>query len=1014
MRLLLEDGTRLLLQSGDRLLLDGPQPALGAYRSRVIADGASHYWRLDETTGPVAADTIGGVNGTISGGVTIGQPGALSDGNRAMTFDGVAPAKIQTAAGVTVPAAATVEGWIKFTNAAQKPVLALRPETNFLIATRNPPNAGQLQVWTGTFAYGTRLLNDGNWHHIAVVFTGSDCLIYTDGTVDTTTANVHTLQTGPARIGYDQADGLSWLGSLDEVAIYPRALSATEIQAHYNLGLGLLTPPTYSDIVLADQPSHYWRLDEPSGSVAKDIVGGEDGTIVGGVTLNQPGALFAAGKAMTFNGTTGKIVGTLSAIPPVWTFEAWLYQPAEALQQRPFFAVSGGTGDRFYFKLYGDIGQNPIGVQVNYLGAGQINLYSTTGVSTGCWHHAVIVFPGGLVPEIYLDGIRTGLSGSLTQSLVGVTLPSFELGAATAWPQFFSGGLDEIAIYPRALTPDQIRAHYEARALPYLASSYPGRVILDGATAYWRLGEPSGTTAVDLIGGMNGTVSGSVALGAPGVTTDGDKAMTFPGTGHVTIPNGPYAAWGTGPASMECWLKGTLGNAATMYIVDNKVASTVNPGMDIYGDINSLFVAVGNGTATAYVNAPITHRDNKWHHVVGVLERGATDFLRIYVDGVLQNTTTMPAAGWNISSPSVCAIGTYAGDAATSNNHYKGLIDEVAIYSRALTAAEVKAHYDLGRGPATRTYRDRIVADGATNYWRLDEASGTTAVDSIAGANGTIASGVALAQPGALSDGTRAVTLDGTVNGKITVPALTSFPTGPFTIELWVRLTTTAGGLQFLIACTPLNLNFIGIERNSVVWYSRFFFGGVAKNLSGGTTVDFKWHHITVTYDGATVRQYVDAVSIASVAATGSLDVGGAFTIGNYSDGAYGWPGSLDDVVIYPRALSAADIKAHYDLAKQSISWSGVPGRVLIQGDIALEKYNLWEPITPSNTVDLPRGATGGVWVGAGGDVAAVMQSGAMPVVFTAVPSGAWLPIAARRINATGTTATGLIALYEA
>lgn len=77
-----------------------------------------------------------------------------------------------------------------------------------------------------------------------------------------------------------------------------------------------------------------------------------------------------------------------------------------------------------------------------------------------------------------------------------------------------------------------------------------------------------------------------------------------------------------------------------------------------------------------------------------------------------------------------------------------------------------------------------------------------------------------------------------------------------------------------------------------------------------------------------------------------------------------------------------------------------------------MDAFNIWEAVTPSNTVDLPRGLTQAVWVGGGGDVAAVMQNGTVQVL-AAVPSGATIPIAARRINATGTSATGVVALYE-
>ena len=73
--------------------------------------------------------------------------------------------------------------------------------------------------------------------------------------------------------------------------------------------------------------------------------------------------------------------------------------------------------------------------------------------------------------------------------------------------------------------------------------------------------------------------------------------------------------------------------------------------------------------------------------------------------------------------------------------------------------------------------------------------------------------------------------------------------------------------------------------------------------------------------------------------------------------------------------------------------------------------FNLWGAITPSDTVDLPR-VTGGILVGSTGNVAAVMQNN-VAVTFTALTAGTMLPIAAKRINATGTTATGLVALYQ-
>ena len=60
-----------------------------AYALAVLADAPVAYWRLGETGGTQALDSAGTNHGTLSGGITLGQPGALADGSTAMRFDGV-------------------------------------------------------------------------------------------------------------------------------------------------------------------------------------------------------------------------------------------------------------------------------------------------------------------------------------------------------------------------------------------------------------------------------------------------------------------------------------------------------------------------------------------------------------------------------------------------------------------------------------------------------------------------------------------------------------------------------------------------------------------------------------------------------------------------------------------------------------------------------------------------------------------------------------------------------------
>ena len=91
-------------------------------------------------------------------------------------------------------------------------------------------------------------------------------------------------------------------------------------------------------------------------------------------------------------------------------------------------------------------------------------------------------------------------------------------------------------------------------------------------------------------------------------------------------------------------------------------------------------------------------------------------------------------------------------------------------------------------------YSDRVIADGATNYWRLNEASGTTAVDSAGSRNATISGGVTLGVPGVRSADT-AMGLDG--SGGIRPSTFPPLPPA-FSLEAWVYPTSSPPRLAII------------------------------------------------------------------------------------------------------------------------------------------------------------------------------------------------------------------------
>jgi trimeric autotransporter adhesin len=431
---------------------------------------------------------------------------------------------------------------------------------------------------------------------------------------------------------------------------------------------------SYPAQVVADGASAYWRLGETSGTTANDSIGTAHGTISGGVTLNQTGALADGDKAMAFNGTGTIQTATPFTAPATFTIELWLKSVDENFSN----ILGNDTGASGTFLLA--MGASAKLPYFAFNGATPTAIQDGIAISAApTWQHLVIVSTPTRTLIYQNGGLRAD------QSHVKPVAISAPLFVTKNW----LGSMDDVAIYPTALTPTQIAAHYQARLVGlYAAGSYPDKVIRDGAAAYWRLGETTGTTAADVIGGNNGTISGGVTLNQVGAISDGDTAMVFNGTtGYISVPSSA-AITPTGSFTVEAWVK-TLtstevpliekfdaGNAGYMLSLNN------------FGGGNYYALWVGNG----WVEGPGVVADGQWHHLVGVWN-GTT--VSLYLDGALRRSiaptgVNLPATTHALEMARRWDVGTYS----------NASLDEVAFYPTALSAAQVSAHY------AARTWSD--------------------------------------------------------------------------------------------------------------------------------------------------------------------------------------------------------------------------------------------------------------------------------------------------------------------
>jgi hypothetical protein len=205
--------------------------------------------------------------------------------------------------------------------------------------------------------------------------------------------------------------------------------------------------------------------------------------------------------------------------------------------------------------------------------------------------------------------------------------------------------------------------------------TYRAAVLATNPLAYWRLGETSGTTAVDEMGANNGTYVGSPTLGVAGLLTgDSNTAMSPGGSAWVTLAEMP-----AGDASSIVWVKTTATSQQWAFGRRSAGGRYMNIGMSATG--HALFGYEWGGQVTGpVINDGLVH-------MLGLSWIGTTIYG--YVDGALVGNTS---AG-TTNPGALMEIGAY--------NEYQpwtGTVDEAAYWVRALSEAEVAALYAAGTG----------------------------------------------------------------------------------------------------------------------------------------------------------------------------------------------------------------------------------------------------------------------------------------------------------------------------
>ncbi len=304
------------------------------------------------------------------------------------------------------------------------------------------------------------------------------------------------------------------------------------------------------------------------------------------------------------------------------------------------------------------------------------------------------VFFTGLGYANPIDSTGTNLAVFVASGTpVTALAPTYEVSPYAAQDPAFPSGTIRNFTTPKTYTvtaEDGSKAYYSVAVVPvtgYLG--YQALVLASGPVAYWPLDEFDSLTAVDIAGGHNADYSGTVTLGVPGLKinkgTGGDVAAYFDSTGTGTAA-APYSD-SLNPAQFTVEFWSTFTNLSGAYLVslqDRTTGSRIGYAFQKNNGgagFQFTYGIAGNGQATLQSVTQVAV--GSVYHVVATYD-GTT--VKMYVNGTLENSaaaTYLPATtdqpGFTIGS-------------RNSVTPVNGVMQDVALYNRALTAQEIQTH----------------------------------------------------------------------------------------------------------------------------------------------------------------------------------------------------------------------------------------------------------------------------------------------------------------------------------
>jgi len=508
------------------------------------------------------------------------------------------------------------------------------------------------------------------------------------------------------------------------------------------------------------------------------------------------------------------------------------------------------------------------------------------------WHHVVMTYDGNIL-NYYLDKVRQEgdqncCHGDILIKDTPLTIGQAGVGSSKDW---FYGLVDELTIFNKVLSADDISTIYNAQnpeecADPSLIAYFPFDENYNDQSCSNRPGVPAGGVTIT----SSTSISGSSAY--------------FSGDAKVTVDLFRGYDWGN-QFTVSVWFKRTGGWGNYQGIVSNGYHSggswEIRMGRENSGQMLGGGVVTSDSSKT-WDYSQLIASQNQWHHVAMVYDGTQLNF---YLDNVRQTGNELCCSGDLIPRDKPVIIG-----ASESGEQFYGYIDELKIFSRALSYSEVSEIYESLHQKPDECGDTSLIA-----YFPFDEHYNDESCSHRPGVSAggvTITSSTSILGSSAYFSG----------NAKVTVDLFRGYGWGnQFTVSVWFKRTGEWGNYQGIVSNGYYSGGSWEIRMGRE--NSGQMLGGGVVTSDSSTTWDYsqliasqnQWHHVAMVYDGTQLNFYLDNVRQTGNELCCSGDLiprDKPLIIGASETGEYFY-GYIDELKIFSRALNSSEISEIYE-----------------------------------------------------------------------------------------------------